>query len=232
MFGRQKIAMITAEFLGAGTLALAVFSMTRFTGIISLFPALAAGLTAGLMVLVIGKTSGAHINPAVTYGLWTIRKISTAQAVVYITAQMLGGVGAWMLLKYLTIDSQFPLVDIAGKNIDAKVIIAEAIGTFVFIFGVAAAVYQKYEGVQRAVTIGTSLTLGILVASIFSNGVINPAVAVGIRSFNVSYVVGPLIGAAVATNLYALLFADQPAGRLSSGVARSASSSKGRKKKK
>lgn len=231
MFGRQKLAMIMAEFLGAGTLAVAVFSMTRYSGLISIFPAIAAGLTAGLMVLIIGEVSGAHLNPAVTYGLWTVRKISTYQAIIYICAQMLGGVGAWYLLKYLSSTSQFPLVEIAGKNIDAKVMVAEAIGTFVFIWGVAAAVYKNYEGLQRAVTIGSSLTIGIIIASIFSNGVLNPAVAVGIRSFNVSYVVGPLVGAAVATNVYALLFAPQTARRATSVARLSKSKSSTRRRR-
>ncbi|HSX44666.1 MAG TPA: aquaporin [Candidatus Saccharimonadales bacterium] len=213
MFGRNKVAMIVAEFLGTAILAVAVFSMSRYSGALPFLPspAFIAGLTAGLMVLVVGDISGAHINPAVTYGLWTVRKISTYQAVVYITAQMLGGLAAWQLLKYLAVDSRAPLMDIAGKNIDVKVMIAEGLGAFVFITGVAAAVYKKFDGLQKAFTIGASLTLGILVASIFSNGVVNPAVAVGIRSFNVSYVVGPLVGAAVATNLYALLFAPQEA---------------------
>jgi aquaporin Z len=233
MFGRKKIAMIVAEFLGTATLAVVVFSMVRYPNLISFFPALAAGLTAGLMVLVIGEVSGAHINPAVTYGLWTVRKISTSQAIVFIAAQMLGGLAAWQLIKYLSFNTNFPLMEMAGQNIDVKVMIAEGLGAFVFITGVAAAVYKKFDGLQLAATVGGSLTLGILVASIFSNGIVNPAVAVGIRSFNVSYAVAPLVGAALATNIYALLFAPQTArqslvGRAIATTRRTNSRSRGR----
>lgn len=208
MFERKKIAMVVAEFLGAATLAIAVFSIAKYPEMYSIFPALVAGLTLGLMVLVVGGTSGAHINPAVTFGLWTVRKIQTTQAVVYIVAQMLGGLAAFYFLQYFTKPTEFIIHNIAGKNVDWRVIIAEAVGTFIFTFGIASAVYRKFEGLQLAATIGTSLTVGILVASFGSNGVLNPAVAYGINSFNFSYAVGPLLGATLGMNLYAMLFSD------------------------
>ena len=52
--------------------------------------------------------------------------------------------------------------------------------------------------------------LGILVASTASNGILNPAVALGIRSWNFVYVAGPVLGAIIGMNLYAQLFADRP----------------------
>jgi glycerol uptake facilitator-like aquaporin len=35
-----------------------------------------------------------------------------------------------------------------------------------------------------------------------SNGVLNPAVAVGIKSFSVMYIVGPLVGSVIGMKLY------------------------------
>lgn len=204
MFSRQKIAMVVAEFMGATVLATAVYAMVGRTTF-PLFEAIAAGLTVGLLVQTIGAASGAHVNPAITLGLWSVRKIKTLQAVLYIAAQMLGGLAAWGLINYFlghSIDS------IAGK-FDWKILIAEGVGAFVFAFGFASAIYQKYEGGKLAFTVGSSLTIGILVASLGSNAVVNPAVALGIQSWNWAYAAGPLVGGIIGMNVYALLFTQE-----------------------
>ncbi len=195
--------MVVAEFMGVAVLVTAVYSMVARTTF-PLFGGLAAGLTLGLLVHTIGSVSGAHVNPAITLGLWSVRKIKTLPAIAYIAAQMLGGFAAWMLINYfLGSDIQ----SIANK-FEVKVLIAEAIGALIFGFGVAAAVYQNYEGTKLAFTVGASLTIGILVASLASNGVLNPAVALGLQSWNWAYATGPIIGSVVGMNLYALIFAD------------------------
>ena len=203
MISRNKLAALVAELMGVVVLVTAVYSMVARTSF-PLFGGLAAGLTLGVLVYTIGNTSGAHVNPAITLGLWSVRKIKTLKALSYIAAQMLGAFAALKLVNYfLGSDIQ----SIANK-FDVKVLIAEATGALVFGFGVASAVYQKLEGEKLAFTVGGSLTLGILVASLSSNGVINPAVALGLQSWNAAYVAGPIIGSIIGMNLYALLFAD------------------------
>jgi len=203
MFGKNKMAMIVAEFLGAGILSVVVYSMIARTSF-PLFSGLAAGLTLAMLVLVFGNVSGGHANPAITLGLWSQRKVPSAQAVVYIAAQMLGGVAAWTLLKYFLGHS---LDSMAGNKFEWKVVIAEGIGTAIFVFGVVAANYQKYEGGKLAAAVGSSVFIGVLVASMASNALLNPAVAVGVQSWNWAYAAGPLIGAGVGANLYGMLFA-------------------------
>lgn len=203
MFGRKKVAALTAEFLGTFSLACAVLVMAKQINL-TFFPAVVAGGTLALMVLVIGSVSGAHINPAVTIGLWTLRKIASTTAIVYVFAQMLGGAVAWRFSEYM-LNTDLP--SIANTTFDARVLVAEIVGTLVFTFGIASAVYQGYTGLRQAVTIGTSLTLGILIAALGSNGVLNPAVALGVQSFNITYVAGPVIGSILGMNLYSQLFA-------------------------
>lgn len=227
MFGRKKIAMVVAEFLGTFSLVCAVLLMARQINL-TFFPAVVAGGTLGLMVLTIGAISGAHINPAVTVGMWTLRKIETTRAIVYVAAQLLGGVVAWRFAEYL-LDS--PLKDVGGDKLDWRVLTAEAVGTLIFTFGVAAAVYQGYRGLRQAVAIGGSLTLGILVAGFASNGLLNPAVALGVNSLNFAYVAGPLLGAIIGMNLYALLFAPTLDGVQVINRATTTKSSKSTKKK-
>jgi glycerol uptake facilitator-like aquaporin len=214
MFTKSKLAPLFAEFFGTFVLATAVtgvtFVLTQLgtvekTGIPFFTPA-TAGAVLALMVLVIGKISGAHINPAVTFGMWSARKIETARAVLYIAMQMLGGLVAILFASYLfnqTIPSQAQ-----GGDIDWRVFTAEAVGTFVFTFGIAAAVAQKFEGGKLAASIGFSLFAGILVASMGSNGILNPAVAVALNSANSSYFLAPLLGSLLAFNIYELLFVE------------------------
>lgn len=204
MFSKVKVAKIMAELMGVIILVTAVYSMVARTSF-PLFAGLAAGITLGLLVLTIGATSGAHVNPAITLGLWSIRKVKTSTAIAYIVFQLLGGYLAFLLINYLL-----------GRNIESlasapevKVFVAEAIGALIFGFGVAAAVYQKYEGGKLAFAVGGSLTIGILVASLASNGVLNPAVAIGLQSWNKAYALGPILGSVIGMNLYALLFADE-----------------------
>lgn len=207
MFGRDKLAQIVSEFMGTAVLASVIFSMTGRTDF-PFFAALAAGLTLVVMQLALGPTSGAHLNPVVTIGMWTLRKISTAKAVVFIAAQMLGGLAAWQLIEYLL---NTDLASTASKAFDWRVFTAEVVGTFIFTFGVVAVLSKKYDAGVTAITIGGSLALGMMIASFASNGILNPAVAVGIQSWSWTYATAPIVGAIVGMNLYPLLFAEVPA---------------------
>ncbi len=207
MFGKEKSSKLMAEFLGTAILTTAIYSMSIRTTF-PFFYAAAAGLTLGLLILVLGSVSGAHFNPAVTIGNWTLKKIDTAQALVYIAAQLLGGLAAWKLMEYL-IDS--PIKEIAIKNVDYRVMVAEGVGALIFGLGIAAATMKAYDESQKAVIIGTSLFVGCIIAAFASNGILNPAVALGVRSVSVSYMVAPIIGVVLGMNLYKEIFSGQKA---------------------
>src|SRR5438132_13084263 len=59
----------------------------------------------GLALLVIvyawGSISGAHVNPAVTFGIALAGRMDWAKAVMYWIAQFLGAIAAAYLLQYL-----------------------------------------------------------------------------------------------------------------------------------
>jgi aquaporin Z len=203
---RSWIAKFVAEFMGTAVLTLAVINISRSQIGIGYFVAIGVGLTLSLLVLAIGPTSGAHVNPAVTLGMWTIRKINSLVAVGYIACQFLGAVVAWRLAEFFTGQK---LNNIAGKSFEPKVLVAEAVGTFVFVFLIAAATYMSYRGMRWAATVGGGLFIGIIIATSASNGILNPAVALGAQSWGRAYIWGPFIGAVVAMLLYAVLFAPE-----------------------
>jgi len=204
MFGRTKIAMLVGEFLGVVILTTVILAVANSQIGFPLFIASAAGLTAGAMVLTVGWASGAQLNPAITASLWTVRKITTTEAIAFIASQLLGGLAALSLYEYIT---EKALPNIASKHFEPRVFLAEAVGSFIFGFGVTAAFTRATDSWNKALIIGSSLTLGMVAASIASNGVLNPAVAIGLRSVSRSYVLGPLVGAIIGANVYNQLFA-------------------------
>lgn len=194
-----------AEFLGTAVLATVAINVSRSQIGIGYFVAIGVGVALALLVLMFYKVSGSHLNPAVTIGLWTLRKINTLQAIAYLAVQMFGGWVAWQLANYW-IGSE--LQSIAGNTFDWKVLIAEAVGTFVFTFAIAAAVFRdELETSQKAALIGGGLFLGVVAASLASNAVLNPAIALANQSWAKAYTIGPIVGAVVGMNLYVLLFA-------------------------
>lgn len=204
MLSRKNVAVLVAEALGTAILTFSVLAVTRSAIGIPYFTAIGVGLTLVLLVLALGSVSGAHVNPAITIGLWTLRKIDTGKAILYLAAQFVGAIGAFRLYEYLL---DRPLESIAGEEFMWPVFIAEAIGAGLFGMGVAAALYQKYSGGQNAFAIGGSLALGILIAGTVSSGLLNPAVALGVQSWDKTYVLAPVLGSIVGMNLYGMLFA-------------------------
>lgn len=201
MFGKNKVAVVVAEFFGTAVLAMAVLSMSIYKTL-PYFPAGAAGFTLALMVLVIGPISGSHINPAITLGQWTLRKVTTLTALVYIVAQMLGGLVAWRLGSYM-LNTELKVT--ASSQIDWHVFVAEVVGTFIFSFAVATAVKRGYEGVQSAVVQGAGLFIGILAASLGSAGLLNPALALPTQNWNASYLLAPIVGSILGMTVYVLM---------------------------
>jgi glycerol uptake facilitator protein len=204
MFRRNKVAMLVAEFLGTGLLTLVILSVQRSTIGIPYFVALAAGLAVASLIVVLGRVTSTHLNPAVTLALWTARQVRSLDALVLVAAQLLG---AWLAYYLYTFFVNSPLQPIGG-HYTSRVLAAEAVGGLVLGLGWAAAVYHQYLNSYKAVTVGAAYVLAIIVASSASIGLINPAVALGARAWVWgTYVAGPLLGAIVGVNLYGWLFA-------------------------
>lgn len=191
-----------SEFIGVVILSTIVLAVSGRTAL-PFYTATYAGITLALMVMVLGPFSGAHINPIVTISMWAMKKIRTSTAIVYVASQILGGYVA-LLMNETIIDMS--LRSRAGKEFDWHVLAAEALGAAIFTFTIAATVSRSYDQNKTALMIGGGLMLGVITASLTSNGIINPAVAVGIKSWSFAYAVGPILGAMVGTSIYSLIF--------------------------
>jgi aquaporin Z len=190
-----------AEFLGTFTLSLLV-ALSIIHSIPVATPVL-AGLVLMLFVYSIGHISGCHINPAVTIGLFSIKKISKKEATNYLAAQFAGGIAA-LFISGLIAGSPISLGNMANSSL--VVFFGELMGMLLFAFGIASVVYGKVESSVSGIVVGGSLLAGILCAvMVGSNGVLNPAVAIGIQSFNFIYLLAPIIGSVLGMKAYEYL---------------------------
>ena len=98
------IKRAAAEFLGTfwltfggcGSAVLAAAYPTLGIGFAGV--ALAFGLTVLTMAYAVGPISGAHFNPAVTFGLWAGRRFPASYILPYVVAQVLGAIAAAAVL--------------------------------------------------------------------------------------------------------------------------------------
>jgi aquaporin Z len=186
---------LLAELIGTFGLTLAVLISIQNPSFPVPTPVI-AGLTLGAFVYTIGSISGCHINPAVTIGLLAIGKVDLAKAAGYVVAQF---VGAGIALALGKVMFAAPAAVVASGS--AGTGLAELLGAALFVFGIAAVVLGRVPAPMSGLVIGTSLLLGVHFAAHGSNGVLNPAVALGIGSFSAPYVWGPVVGGAVGAFL-------------------------------
>lgn len=191
-----------AEFIGTAVLTLAIVgSIVNGSGFVTL---LTVGITLALLVATLGSISGAHVNPAVTLGLLSIKKIHWKEALTYVVAQFAGAALALILVRLQQV--ALPTIEFMFSW---ESLVAEFIGTIIFTFGIASIVLGHDSGKAEAkapFVIGGSLTIGAtLAAGLGSNAILNPAIAFGIGSFGFAYIIGPVLGAVAGMWLYKVL---------------------------
>ena len=165
--------------------------------------ALAAGIAVMLMVYSIRYISGAHINPAVTFGFLVTRKIRFKDAVAYFIAQLSGAIfGAWMLR--LIFGNVYGLGGHTPLGGVTQSLVIEIILTF-FLMSVIMVVsinQNRFKNIA-GLAIGAVVALGIILGGPISGGSMNPARSFGpamvgwIWSYHWLYWVGPIIGATI-----------------------------------
>ncbi|HEY5550024.1 MAG TPA: aquaporin [Candidatus Saccharimonadales bacterium] len=202
MFTRPQIATVVAEFLGTATLVMVALILSQTTAV-SYFIGTSVAAALVVLYMVFGSISGGHFNPAVTFGMWSARQISTLKGVMYVAVQLLGGLAALELFQYFT-NRQ-----LQAKNLEfsTPIWLAEVVGTAILALALIAAIKKGFDTLQTAVVYGLSFFIGILIAATASAAYLNPAIALGERSWNAVYVLGPLVGGLIGVNLYTMLMA-------------------------
>ncbi|MFD8691196.1 MIP family channel protein [Streptomyces sp. NPDC059651] len=208
-----------SEFLG--TLLLVFFAVgsavlgAEYIGTVGI--ALAFGFVLLALAYALGPISGCHINPAVTLGMLTARRIDVRTATTYWIAQFLGGIAGAALLFLLA--HQVPGLKTSGKfgsngygdrsdvhiNVGGA-FLAEVMLTFLLVFVVLAVTHKVAVIGFDGLPIGLSLAVVHLVGIPLTGTSVNPARSLGPALFAGGpalsqlwlFLVAPLIGGVVA----------------------------------
>jgi aquaporin Z len=189
-------------FIGAGAGAVGVGGLVGV--------ALAHGLVLMVMAAAYGDISGAHINPAVTIGLWAGRQIKTAEAVGYIVVQLLGGIAGALVLRFVLGNAAGSLgATVLGDGVSPiEGLVVEAILTFFLVNTIYQTAVRGKAGNLAPVAIGMTLAFGILMGGPLTGASLNPARTIGpaVATGNYSdlwvYLAGPVLGGLGAAALY------------------------------
>ena len=164
--------------------------------------ALTFGLVVMAMIYAVGDKSGAHLNPAVTFGFWLSRRLPGKAVAPYVAAQAVGAFAASGLLRLLFRHPSLGATRPAGPW--AQSFVLEAVLTAILMFvilGVATGAREK--GVLAGVAIGGVIALEALFAGPISGASMNPArsLAPAVVSGRLGdvwiYLVAPVLGASV-----------------------------------
>jgi MIP family channel proteins len=217
----EFIGTFALIFFGVGSICADQYLRTSSNGTNSLGLlgiALAHGLAIGIMVSSLGHISGGHFNPAITFGFWVTRKLSTFDTLAYWIAQLAGGVAAASLLRRLPVEVWGPVQlgtpDLASGISRTNGILFEAIMTFFLVFVVFATAVDERGAFNKIAgfAIGLTITMGALFGGPFTGAALNPARAFGPAlasnhwNNHMVYWIGPMAGGLVAGWLYDTLF--------------------------
>lgn len=197
-------------FIGVGAIA-ANFYTAGDSGLVGI--ALAHGLTIAVMVGATASISGGHINPAVTIGLLSAKKIKPDLAIGYIIAQCLGAIAAAILIKICVPVDVLKNIGMGtpalGVGISAgKGLMIEIILTFFLVFVIYGTAVNKGGTALAPLLIGLTVTLDILMGGPLTGAAMNPARHLGPALLGGGlenlwlYWIGPVLGGLLAAQVY------------------------------
>ncbi len=202
-----------AEFIGTFALV--------FMGTSSIFicPPTIVPLVFGLVIMVmiysVGHISGAHFNPAVTFGFIIAKRFPLREMGWYWGAQILGAILGSLLVKLLFTSETSIGVTMPSIFI-FKAFFLEVILTFILMFTImSVATDYRAQGSMAGLSIGGAVCLGAFIGGPLTGGSMNPARSFGPAliysewSFHWLYWIAPMIGAVLAAITYEFIRCDR-----------------------
>lgn len=210
--------------LGCGTAMLVGCDAASGSGY--LLTALAFGLVIVGMAYCVGNISGCHINPAVSLGVLMSGQISAKDFAGYVISQCLGALaGAGILAAIFGLGGVTDMTGGFGSNglagVNGSVVaglLVEVVLTFIFVMTILGVTSKKAgHGSFGGLIIGLTLTLvhilgiGLTGTSVNPARSFGPAVVAAITGNTAPiaclwvFIVGPLLGAALAALVYKYL---------------------------
>jgi glycerol uptake facilitator protein len=234
IIGAETIGTALLILFGDGVVAAVLLSKSKAQNSDWIVIAFGWGFAVMIAVYAVGQFSGAHLNPAVTVGLWINGNIDASDVPKYVAGEFLGAfIGA--TLVFLAYYLHFKETEDPGLKLSVFCtgpairhypwnLVTEIIGTAALLFGILGIVGNDAPGFTGV----SPLVIGFLIAAIgISLGgptgyAINPARDLGPRimhailpipgkgssdwSYALVPVIGPLIGGALGAAAYVWWF--------------------------
>jgi MIP family channel proteins len=170
--------------------------------------ALAFSCIVACVIVLLGRFSGAHINPAISLAFSIAGTFRRRLFLPYVASQITGGLLAGLSLK-IVFGSVASSVDLGSTKLAAGVtpaegIALEAVGTLVLSLTVLLVAHSVRSSIKQATLVGATLFVLILIFAPLTGASFNPARSLGPSLFSgyftnqIVYWVGPLSGAACA----------------------------------
>ncbi len=164
----------------------------------------APGLIVMALVYSIGSVSGAHINPVITVAFALRRAFPWQRVPAYIVAQIIGAITAAISVRLLFGSAAYDASLLSHINtpqaLGMEILLTMILVTIV----IGTATGNKIVGSNAGIAVGGTISLCIMLGETVSGPSMNPALSLGqlLIAGNLShywiFVVGPLIGAALA----------------------------------
>lgn len=210
VFGGCGSAVLSAAFPGVGIGLLGV--------------SLAFGLSVLTMAYAVGPVSGAHLNPAVSIGLWAGGRFNANQLPGYILSQLTGALLAAAVLFVIATGNGSSIGDFAANGYGQhspggyntlSAFVTEFVLTFFFLLIILGSTRVEAPAGFAGIAIGLALTLIHLISIPVTNTSVNPARSISQAVFVGGwaleqlwlFVVAPVIGAVVAGLAHKVLIA-------------------------
>ena len=199
---------LAAEALGTGILVTTVVgsgimaeTLTNDVALALLCNTLPTGAILVVLITVLGPISGAHFNPAVTLVFTGRRELPVNEAILYIVAQIFGGIAGTMVAHLMF---ALPLIDLSSKaRTGGAQWFAEAVAAFGLVSTILAGIRFQRAAVPWLVGLYITAAYWFTASTSFAN----PAVAIarsltntfsGIRPIDLpGFIVAELGGAVV-----------------------------------
>ncbi len=216
-----------AEFIGTFVLTFVSCGAAAISGGIDgvlgiLGIATAFGLSIVAMAYSIGNISECHINPAVSLAMLISKRINGKDFVGYVIAQVLGGIAAAGLLKFVGSmcnpaitglgTNGYKDASYVGLNMTGALVV-EIVLTCIFLIAILGVTSKESFSSVAGLVIGLTLTFVHIIGIPLTGTSVNPA-----RSFGPAllaggealsqvwvFTVGPLVGAAIAALIWMFL---------------------------
>jgi aquaporin Z len=206
----ECVATALFVFLGAGSVV-ANAASNNALGTVGV--AAAHGVGMAVLVTMTMSISGAHLNPAVSFGLWVAQKIDGLTLGKYISAQLAGAVVGALLVKAFFPGGAARVTSLGTPQLSGTLglfdgIAIEAVLTFFLVSAVFGTAVSSQAPKVGGFGIGLAIFVCALTGGALTGAAMNPARALGPAIVawewhaHAVYWIGPALGALAAGALW------------------------------